>query len=167
MTTERILYTDGHDVTVTESAFRVRKHFYRLDGITRHSFSIIRPSKLPGIFISGLGVLALAVGISNVSLQADFSLSILSLVLGAKTLFLMSGCVLILSGILLSGFKKERYGVHIVTAEGEKDVLVSDRREYVYMVVEALNKAFLNMLRKAGRDEKRVEPPLGMQVSHR
>lgn len=167
MTTERILYTDGHDVTVTESTFRVRKHFYRLDGITRHSFSIIRPSKLPGIFLTGLGVLAIAVGISNVSLQSNFALSIYSLTIGSKTLFLIGGCILILTGALLMGLMKEKYSVRIVTAEGEKHVLVSNRREYISMVVEALNKAFLNMLRKAGRDEKRVEPPKGMQVSTR
>jgi hypothetical protein len=167
MTTERILYTDGHDVTVTESTFRVRKSFYRLDGITRHSFAIIRPNRLPGIFLIGLGLLAVAIGMSNVSLKAEFSINLFSLVLGAKTLFLIGGFIVILAGALLMGFMREKYGVHIVTAEGERDVLVSDRREYVSMVVEALNKAFLNMLRKTGRDEKRVEPPLGMQVSHR
>jgi hypothetical protein len=167
MTTERILYTDGHDVTVTESTFRVRKHFYRLDGITRHSFSIIKPSKLPGIFITGLGVLAIAVGISGTSLNSDFALSIFSMTVGPNVLFSIGGCLLILLGSLLMGLMKERYSVRIVTAEGEKHVLVSDRREYISMVIEALNKAFLNMLRKTGRDEKRVEPPLGMSVSSR
>ena len=167
MTTERILYTDGHNVTVTESTFRVRKHFYRLDGITRHSFSIIRPSKLPGIFITGLGVLAIAVGISAVSLPSDFVLNIYSVTVGPNILFLIGGCILILSGSLLIGFVKEKYSVRIVTAEGEKHVLVSDRREYISMVVEALNKAFLNMIRKTGREEKRAEPPLGMSVSPR
>jgi hypothetical protein len=167
MTTERILYTDGHDVTVTESTFRVRKSFYRLDGITRHSFAIIRPNKLPGIFLTGIGILAVAVGISNVSLKSEFTINVFSLIIGAKTLFLIAGCLLILAGTLLMGLLKEKYGVHIVTAEGERDVLVSDRKEYVSMVVEALNKAFLNMLRKSGHDERRVEPPLGMQVSHR
>jgi hypothetical protein len=60
---------------------------------------------------------------------------------------------------------KEKYGVHIVTDDGEKDVLVSPRREYVVIVVEALNKAFINMLGK--REKEFPESPLSMSVSHR
>ena len=80
---------------------------------------------------------------------------------------IISGIVLILAGFIISLVMKEKYGVHIVTAEGERDVLVSERREYVSMVVEALNKALLNLMRKSGKDEPRVQPPFGMSVSHR
>jgi hypothetical protein len=166
MTTERILYTDGHDVTVTDSTFRVRKHFYRLDGITRHNFSIIKPNRIPGLFLIGLGLIALATGIAG-GQQSNFQIQVASVVIGSQILLSVGGALLIVAGIVVMIAMREKYGVRIVTAEGEKDVLVSDRREYVSMVVEALNKAFINMLRKSGRDEKRVEPPLGLSVSHR
>jgi hypothetical protein len=166
MTTERILYTDGHDVTVTDSTFRVRKHFYRLDGITRHSFSIIKPNRVPGLFLIGLGLIALTIGVAS-GQQPNFQIQVASVILGSQVILSTAGTLLIVAGIVVMILMREKYGVHIVTAEGEKDVLVSDRREYVSMVVEALNKAFINMLRRSGRDEKRVEPPLGLSVSHR
>jgi hypothetical protein len=161
------LYTDGHDVTVTDSTFRVRKHFYRLDGITRHGFSIIKPNKIPGLIITAFGFAVVAGGISNWMWTSQPEISILSFPIGLKVLSIIGGCLFILGGFIVMLAMKEKYGVHIVTAEGEKDVLVSERKEYVSMVVEALNKAFLNMLRKSGKDEKRVEPPLGMSVSSR
>jgi len=166
MTTERILYTDGHDVTVTDSTFRVRKHFYRLDGITRHNFSIIKPNRIPGLFLVGLGLIALTIGIASGE-QPNFQIQLASVVLGSQIVLSAGGGIFIVTGIVVMIAMREKYGVRIVTAEGEKDVLVSDRREYVSMVVEALNKAFINMLRRSGRDEKRVEPPLGMSVSTR
>ena len=73
MTTERILYTDGHDVTVTDSVIRVRKQFYRLDGITRHGFAIIRPNLIPGIIIAALGFIAVILSFTDIVQDRSFS----------------------------------------------------------------------------------------------
>ena len=121
MTTERILYTDGHDVTVTDSTFRVRKHFYKLDGITRHGFSIIKPNRIPGLFFIGLGLIALTIGLSSVGQESNFAIRMSSTVLGSKVILSACGGTFILAGIVLMIAMKEKYGVHIVTAEGEKD----------------------------------------------
>jgi Family of unknown function (DUF6232) len=165
MTTENILYTDGHEVTVTDSTFRVRKHSYRLEGITRHGFSIIKPSRIPAFILSGVGLLALAVGISNLRPEVNFSIMLYTMPITLNTLLVIAGCSLIFMGTLLAALVKERYGVKIVTAEGEKNVIISDRREYVTMIVEALNKAFIKTVNQSGKNE--VSSGLKMKVSPR
>jgi len=141
MSSENILYTDGHDVTVTESIFQVRKNRYRLAGITNHGFHIIKPNRMPVIIISLLGLLAIGLGILNFTLPIEYSLKVYGYQLSTNNLILLGGIALILIGILISTLLKERYGVRIATAEGEKNVVVSKRREYVNMIVEALDQA--------------------------
>jgi hypothetical protein len=169
MLNEKILYTDGHDVVVTDSTFRVRKQLFKLNKIIKHGFSIVKPNRAPGFLFIGLGLIGLTVGVSksldDATLPIQTSISVLGI--ESSILLIILGATLMVAGIVIIIALKERYGVHIVTEEGEKDVLVSDRREYVSIVVEALNKAFINMLRKTGSDESGIEKPMGMSVSHR
>lgn len=165
MSSENILYTDGHDVTVTDSTFRVRKSFYRLEGITRHGFSIIKPSRVPAFIFSGLGLMILAIGISNLKPEFNFNMDVFGYTLSLNTLLIIQGSALISVGVALAILMKERYGVRIVTAEGEKNVIVSDRREYVSMIVDALNKAFIKAMSRGDRYPS--ESKLKMKVSPR
>jgi hypothetical protein len=141
MTTEHILYTDGHDVTVTESTFQVKKNNYRLAGITHHGFYIIKPNRLPALIILGVGLLIIGLGILNFTPQIDYALTVYSYQLSLDQLFLAAGGTLLLVSLLISTLLKERYGVRIATAEGEKNVVVSERKEYVTMIVDALDYA--------------------------
>ena len=59
-----------------------------------------------------------------------------------NTLAIIIGSLLVLIGILITGLMRERYAVRIATAEGEKNVIVSSRKEYVKQIVDALNEAF-------------------------
>ena len=162
MATERILYTDGHDVTVTDSTLRVRKHAYQLDRIYQHRISIFKPNRTPGLFFIGLGLINLTAGTADNSFQqSGFSLHFSSLDVGANAILITLGIFLMVSGIVFMIARREKYGMHIVTAYEEKDVLVSKRREYVATVEEALNKALVNML-----DKERRERPT-MSTSHR
>jgi hypothetical protein len=165
MSSENILYTDGHEVTVTDSTFRVRKHSYCLDGITRHGFSIIKPSRIPAFILSGVGLLVLAMGISNLRPEVNFTVNLLSIPITLNTLLVIGGCLLIFTGTMFAVLTKERYGVKIVTAEGEKNVIVSDRREYVTMIVDALNRAFIKTVNQSGKGES--GSGLKMKVSSR
>ena len=165
MNTENILYTDGHEVTVTDSTFRVRKHSYRLEGIIRYGFSIIRPSKIPAFLLTGLGLLSLALGISNLRPDISFTYSISGFTLNQNTLLVILGIASIAIGSLVVILSKERYGLKIATAQGERNVIVSERREYISMIVDALNKAYIKAV-GAGKIESRT-PSLKMNVSHR
>ena len=50
--------------------------------------------------------------------------------------------VAVLIGILILASAHERYAVRIGTAEGEKNAVVSRKREYIAQIVDAINHAF-------------------------
>jgi len=166
MTTENILYTDGHDVTVTDVTLHVRNSHYNLEGITRHGVSIIKPNRILVWAAISIGALVFAAGISNLIQNNGLIISAFTIQLGLKQLMIIAGIIIFLTGIVLLIVQKEKYGVQIVTAEGEKHVLVSPRKEYVSMVVEALNKAFIGTLKKNGNSEERSSN-IKMAVSSR
>jgi xanthosine utilization system XapX-like protein len=59
-----------------------------------------------------------------------------------NTLALWIGAGLALIGLIILLMARERYAVRIQTAEGEKNAVVSYKREYVAQIVDALNTAF-------------------------
>jgi hypothetical protein len=138
---DKILYTDGRDVVVTDSALRVRNTSYRLNGITKLCMWTIRPHRWPGMLLITLGLLAAVSGYLNL-LPPDVNLNFDENYLGANTLALYSGLALVFIGILALAFAKERYAVRIATAEGEKNAIVSSRREYISQIVDAIHSAF-------------------------
>lgn len=147
MIPDKIIYTDGHDVVVTETMLKVKSSPYWLNGITKHGLSIIKPNRAPGFLLMFLGIVIGFVGL----LQLIPATSIPDVYIGTKwmtanTLALILGGLFLLAGILIIGLVRERYAVRIATAEGEKDVIVSTKKEYVAQIVNALNDAF-NFLR--------------------
>jgi hypothetical protein len=59
-----------------------------------------------------------------------------------STIALIIGASIAFIGVLLLGMIRQRYAVRIATAEGEKDVVVSSRKEYIQQIVDALNSAY-------------------------
>lgn len=152
MIQDKILYTDGHDVTITDSMFMVRNMSYRLIGITKHGLHIVKPHRLPGYILFMLGVILAVCGILNLTPENIVpSARVLGLTLSGNTIVLIAGAAIAFMGILIIGLLRERYAVRIATAEGEKDVVVSNRKEYVNQIVNALNAAF-NFVRRRGNN---------------
>src|SRR5258708_26131626 len=60
-----LYYTDGHEVTITDSGFKVKKTLYQLNGITRHGFSIISPVRAPFTILMVLGAIIFGCGAMN------------------------------------------------------------------------------------------------------
>ena len=142
------MYTDGHDVTITDTMFMVRNMSYRLIGITKHGLHIVKPHRLPGYMLFILGVILSVCGILNLTPENVVpSAKVLGLTLSGNALVICAGAGIAFMGILIVGLLRERYAVRIATAEGEKDVVVSNRKEYVSQIVHALNAAF-NFVRK-------------------
>ena len=52
------------------------------------------------------------------------------------------GVAIALIGTIQIILERERYAVRIATAEGEKNVVVSKRKEYISQIVDALNEAY-------------------------
>jgi uncharacterized membrane protein len=142
MMPEKVIYTDGHDVTVTDTTLQVKKQEYNLNGVMNCGMSVIRPQRAPGIVLLVLGIGLIIAGVMkaiNPSLIPDTEIG--EKVFSANTLALWVGGVIALIGLLVLGLVRERYALRIITAEGEKDAVVSDRSEYIHQIVDAINQA--------------------------
>jgi len=143
MIPDKIIYTDGHDVVVTETMLKVKSSPYWLNGITKHGLSIIKPNRAPGFLLMILGVIIGFIGILRlISPTTIPDIHIGTKWMTANTLAIIVGALFLLIGILIIGLVRERYAVRIATAEGEKDVIVSTKKEYVAQIINALNDAF-------------------------
>jgi hypothetical protein len=108
---------------------------------------IIHPDRLLPFLIVLLGGMMVTMGIFRLIPENTIpNIKFFSIEMSASTLALGLGAGLFVAGCLVLGFMKDRYAIRIATAEGEKNVLVSPRREYVAQVVDALNKAFLTLV---------------------
>src|SRR5687768_3869449 len=72
MTPDKVIYTDGRDVTVTDSTLKVRNTSYKLSGITKLTLWTIRPERWPGILLLLFGLTAVVLGFMNM-VPADMS----------------------------------------------------------------------------------------------
>src|SRR5690348_1756226 len=62
MNTDKVYYTDGHEVTVTSSSLKVNNKEFLLPGITRHGLSTLKPKRAPGLFLFIIGMLVVVIG---------------------------------------------------------------------------------------------------------
>jgi hypothetical protein len=143
MIPDKVLYTDGHNVTVTDSIFQVKNDSYKIDGITKHGLLTVKPHRLPGILILILGIALIACGVLQIIPASTVpNLELGNTMFTANTVAIATGSLFMLIGLLVIGMMRERYAVRIATAEGEKNVIVSNRKEYIAQIVSALSEAF-------------------------
>jgi len=147
MNTEKVLYTDGHEVTVTESIFQVKKTMYQLKGIIHHDFLVLYPPRIPALTTMLIGALTIFMAALHWQpIRALPTTHLLSAEISGTNTAVITGCLLILIGVMLLIAAKVRYAIRLETAEGARNVLISKRKEYVAQVLEALNKAFLSLV---------------------
>ena len=136
---DKVIYTDGDKVTVTDSIFHVRKQDYKLDGIIKHGMYVMRPSRLPAIFLVLIGLVMMAAGFAGWIPTGRFQdIYIAGTAISPNTLALGIGGLIALIGVITIGLMRDRYAVRIATAEGERNVVVSSRKEYIAQIVDAL-----------------------------
>ena len=143
MIPDKVLYTDGHDVMVTDSTFHVKKQEYRLNGITRCAMMVLQPKRAPGIVLVllGLGLAAMGfLGVFKPEMFPDVRFDNAEYTM--NTVALWGGGFFVVLGMIWLAIVREKYAVRIATAEGEKDAVVSTQKEYVFQIVEAINNAF-------------------------
>ena len=142
MAGDKVIYTDGHDVTVTDSTLQVKRNEFKLNGVTKCGLLVLRPNRAPGIVLLILGLGLVVVGLMQLIPTGSIpDVDIAGRAYGINTVAVWIGAALALTGILLLGLMKERYAVRIATAEGERNAVVSDRRDYISQIVDAINQA--------------------------
>jgi len=150
-TTDTIYYTDGHEVVVTNTTFKVKRREFKLPGITRHGFTQLRPHRAPGILILIIGLGIFLIGflefellpsISAITVQMgdrSFGIDLISMALGVLIFF---------AGLLMAFLARPKYAVRISTAEGDLNAVVSRHLEYIHQIIDGLNRAFMSSGKK-------------------
>ncbi|MBA4053395.1 MAG: hypothetical protein C0490_01660 [Marivirga sp.] len=140
---DKIIYTDGHTVTVTDSMFQVNKTEYKLNGITKHGLYVLKPHRLPGVFMVLVGIVLIIIGLAKLVPEGWLNDVIINnTLIQASTVVLVTGALIAFVGVLFVGLIRERYAVRIATAEGEKNVVISPHKEYITQIVDAISSAY-------------------------
>jgi hypothetical protein len=139
---ENVLYTDGHNVKVTTHKFIVGRVAYLIDGILNARIQMIHGNVAGAIILLLLGIAAALGGYFHYfSGEQIDGLAIGSWVFTYNRLAMLAGGFFMLCSLVWLLTSHNRYAVHITTAEGEKEPIVSTKKDYVAQIVKALNKA--------------------------
>ena len=134
-----VIYTDGHRVKVTPYQFIVGKVEYLLEGIIKIRFLTIRGNKWPGIFLAVVGVIGFVCGwLGLFYREAVYAGDTL---LNLNQIAIYAGGALFLIGLIWLIIVRDKYTVRITTAEGDKDAVVSRKKDYIQQIVNALYQA--------------------------
>lgn len=143
MIADKIFYADPQQhVIVTDSAFIVKNKEYSIPGIRNHVMKEVKPIPFHGLTFIAIGVFIALSGMFH-SISFDFIPPVIvgNWTIGSYVWPIMFGTILFFWGLFMVATVKAQYALHISTAEGENDVIVSPQQEYVRQIIDALNRA--------------------------
>jgi hypothetical protein len=139
---DNVLYTDGHGIKVTTISFSTGKTTYRIDGILNAQMKLIKAHYGPALLMMLIGFAGIMAGALHlISDNVMQPISVSGIIITVNTLSIILGGLLLVAGVILLAVQHDKYSVHIVTAEGEKDPIVSEKKDYVGQIVSALEYA--------------------------
>src|SRR5689334_13277163 len=110
MIPDNVLYTDGHNVTVTDTTFQVKNATYRLNGITKHGLLTMQPHRLPAMLLILIGAISVICGLLSLIPSSTIpDMQINNTFISANAVAIMTGGLLILIGTLVLGMLREKY----------------------------------------------------------
>ncbi len=136
----KLLYIDEHGVSLTKYRLRVKKQTYAINEIRGHQLHVMRPERAPGFFLLIIGL-----GLIMCSAVAPVLLSIpesIEKFVSPGAMIFYSGMLLIFWGLARIVLSRERYALRIYTKQGDKNAIVSTRKEYIDEINSALNNVF-------------------------
>jgi hypothetical protein len=139
---EGVIYTDGHGTKVTTQEFITGNATYLIRGIMEARMNQIRTSLIPSITLLVLGTIAFIAGyfqLLNHEEVIQFRIGEMDMTL--NRIATLVGFIFIILGLVGLALRHKKYSVHIRTAEGEKDPVVSTKKDYVSQIVSAINTA--------------------------
>lgn len=117
-------YYQSGDITITNTRAIIGPQTYSMPNVTSVSVLDIQPNRTGGIILALLGLLFAAVGW-----------------VGDGGFFLWLGVLGLAIGIIIIASLRTKYAVHIGSASGESNALISPNKEHIHPIVEAINKA--------------------------
>jgi hypothetical protein len=142
MVPDKVIYTDGHGVIVTDTNLKVKERIYSLRGIIHHGLWTVRASRFPAAFLIFLGLISLILGLMQMVSAFVPDMVINDSIISSNTLFIWMGVALMILGVVWLALARDKYAVRISTAEGEKNAIISSKKEYISQIVSAINQAF-------------------------
>jgi hypothetical protein len=139
---EDVLYTDGHNIRVTPQQLIVGQTEYLLRGITNLRVQTIRANMAPPIILIILGIGSAVMGFMHMFReQSAIDIESVNKIMGPNEIAMIIGGILFILGVIWALAAHEKYAVRVTTAEGEKNVVVSTKKDYVNQIVSAINRA--------------------------
>lgn len=140
MEQNKFLYSDGKEVFVTQSTLQTKKKLYHLKGITDFGLSVLRPNRIPGLIVFIIGAVIAADGYLFFLPASFFEFFSIPTAYSQSNVLIPIGISIAVIGLALMVLIRKRYAVRIETAEGKKDAVVSKRKEYVDLILNAMRK---------------------------
>lgn len=137
------LYTDGRNVVVTPSFLQIKGSHYYLRGITEFGLALLKPQRLPGLFIMLIGLGIVAERFFQFIPSSWYNALAIPYAYSYSNILLITGIVITLIGLIYMALTRRRYALRIETAEGDKLVIISRSKQYVDQILTAMRKARL------------------------
>jgi hypothetical protein len=142
---DSVIYTDGHGIRVTNREFISGEKKYLIEGIVSARMNLIKAKVAQATLLSIAGLLAVTGGVTNFFSTVPIgNFTVGNVVITPNILMAALGAILFVAGIMWIITTHNSYAVHITTAEGEKEPIVSEKKDYVAQIVSAINIALFN-----------------------
>ncbi|MGQ3091625.1 MAG: DUF6232 family protein [Methylophilus sp.] len=132
---EETVFFNFNGIIVSNSRFIVRSQTYAMQSVTSVKPGVVKPSRVVASAFILIGVLLLAAELLDLELLT---------LLDHKGVLLVAGAVAILIGLIAWYLEKPRYSVILHTSAGEHHALVSDNKQDIEHVLQALNQAIVS-----------------------
>ena len=119
MLVDRIIDADGCRIIVNEHDLRVRNRIYRMQQVNGYGVRVQKPDRLRGLTLTLAGMLVMCF-VSNL-------------------VFFWLGFLVTAVGITSMLIAKRRYSMRISTSLGDQDVLISEKKENINRIVDAID----------------------------
>ncbi len=126
-------YSDG-TIQVTNTRAMLGGKTYAMANITSVMMGEKPANRTPGAVIAIVGFLVTACGVIGTSDSGGS---------GGWVVGLLFGLLVLGAGIAIAANAKARYVVRVGSASGESDALVSEDKEYIQKIVNAMNEAII------------------------
>ncbi len=144
MNASKIVYIDGNGVSVTRYCLKIKNHSYPLKEIMKYNPVALSPKRFFGLLLTLLGIMIITMGYISAPASIGLTEMVREHSFHPTMMGLYLGIIFILGGIIEMAAIRKRYALQIVTTEGIKNVVISQKKEYITRIIHILNIVIAN-----------------------